>query len=111
RVLAGNQLTVLDSVNAPVLDLGEDGAEAISSSSTRKGTTFVRPISSSSPSVKPVTFLPSTSGLSPGVLTWRSTPGAWQTKPTSLPAARKDSISLIEFLSSARSHIGPWPPG
>src|SRR5215831_5783498 len=28
RVLAGNQLAVLDRVNAPVLDLGEDGAEA-----------------------------------------------------------------------------------
>src|SRR5262245_19727072 len=28
RVLAGNQLAVPDRVNAPVLDLGEDGAEA-----------------------------------------------------------------------------------
>src|SRR5262245_13242383 len=28
RVLASNQLTVLDRVNAPVLDLGEDCAEA-----------------------------------------------------------------------------------
>src|SRR5262245_13051859 len=93
------------------LTLEKMAPRRISSSSTRKGTTFVRPTSSSSPSVKPVTFLPSTSGLSPGVLTWRSAPGAWQTKATSLPAARKDSISLIEFLSSARSHIGPWPPG
>src|SRR5215467_6789522 len=83
----------------------------ISSSSTRKGTTFVRPISSSSPSVKPVTFLFSTSALPFGVVTWRSAPGAWQTSAISLPAARNDSISLIEFLSSARSHIGPWPPG
>src|SRR5437667_6153372 len=28
-----------------------------------------------------------------------------------LPAARNDPINLIEFGSSARSHIGPWPPG
>src|SRR5262249_33546165 len=39
----------------------------ISSSSTRKGTTFVNPTSSSSPSVKPVTFLPWTSGLPLGL--------------------------------------------
>src|SRR5213075_1612054 len=51
----------------------------ISSSSTRKGTTFVNPTSSSSPLVKPVTVLPSTSSLPSGVLTWRSAPGAWQT--------------------------------
>ena len=25
--------------------------------------------------------------------------------------AMKDSISLMECASSARSHIGPWPPG
>src|SRR5262249_52707272 len=82
-----------------------------SSSSTRKGTTLVRPIYASSPSVKPVTFLPSTSGLPAAVLTWRRTPGAWQTSATGFPAARKDSISLMELGSSARSHSGPWPPG
>src|SRR5262249_28717138 len=82
-----------------------------SSSSTRKGTTLVRPTSASSPLVNPVTFFPSTSGLPAAVLTWRSTPGAWQTSATGLPPARKDSISLTEFGSSARSHIGPWPPG
>src|SRR5262245_48336508 len=82
-----------------------------SSSSTRKGTTLVRPISASSPSVKPVTFLPSTSGLPAAVFTWRRTPGAWQTSATGFLAARKDSISLMELGSSARSHIGPWPPG
>src|SRR5215467_5028091 len=82
-----------------------------SSSSTRNGTTLVRPTSASSPSVNPVTFLPSTNGLPAAVLTWRRTPGAWQTSATGLPAARKDSISLMELGSSARSHIGPWPPG
>src|SRR5262245_4867074 len=81
------------------------------SSSTRKGTTFVNPTSASSPSVNPVTFLPSTSGLPAAVFTWRRTPGAWQTNATGFPAARKDSISLMELGSSARSHIGPWPPG
>src|SRR5215471_3588237 len=80
------------------LTLEKVAPRPISSSSTRKGTTFVKPISSSSPSVKPVTFLPSTSGFPFGVLTWRSAPGAWQTSATGLPAARKDSISLIEFL-------------
>ena len=55
--------------------------------------------------------LPPTSGLPAAVLTWRRTPGAWQTSATGLPATRNDSISLTEFGSSARSHIGPWPPG
>src|SRR5262245_13574034 len=82
-----------------------------SSSSTRKGTTFVNPTSASSPSVNPVTSFPSTSGLPAVVFTWRRTPGAWQTSATGFPAARKDSISLMELGSSARSHIGPWPPG
>src|SRR5262249_46175974 len=82
-----------------------------SSSSTRKGTTLVRPTSASSPSVNPVTFLPSTSGLPAAVFTWRKTPGAWQTSATGFRAARKDSISLMELRSSARSHIGLWPPG
>src|SRR5262249_40710684 len=81
------------------------------SSSTRKGTTFVHPTASPSPLVKPVTVLPSTSGLPAGVLTWRRAPGAWQTSAKVLPAARKDSSSLIDCSSSARSHIGPWPPG
>src|SRR6202012_2582361 len=58
--------------------------------------------------VNPVTFLPSTSGLPEGALTWRRTPGAWQTSATGLPAAMNCSISLIESGSSARSHIGPW---
>src|ERR1700739_177792 len=49
----------------------------INSSSTRKGTTFVDPTSSSSPLVKPVTVLPSTRGLPFGVL--RSAPEEWQT--------------------------------
>src|SRR5215475_4517026 len=40
-----------------------------SSSSTRKGTTLVSPTSASSPSVNPVTSLPSTSGLPAAVLT------------------------------------------
>src|SRR5215467_3432501 len=82
-----------------------------SSSSTRKGTILVRPTSASSPSVNPVTFLPSTSGLPAAVFTWRRAPGAWQTSATNFPAARKDSISLMELGSSARSHSGPWPPG
>jgi len=72
-------------------------------------TTFVKPTSSSSPSVKPVKFLPSTNGLPRGVFTWRNTPGAWHTSAMGLPAVMKDSIRLTEFLSSARSHIGPWP--
>src|SRR5262245_16375992 len=42
-----------------------------SSSSTRNGTTLVKPTSASSPFVKPVTFLPATSGLPAGVLTCR----------------------------------------
>jgi hypothetical protein len=41
----------------------------ISSSSTRKGTTFVGPTASSLPLVKPVTVLPSTKSLPDGVLT------------------------------------------
>ena len=63
------------------------------------------------PSVNPVTVLPSTNTLPSEVLTWRSAPVEWHTTANVLPAARKDSNSLIEFLSSARSHIGPWPPG
>src|SRR5262245_64750984 len=63
------------------LTLEKVAPRPISSSSTRKGTTFVKPISSSSPSVKPE-FLPSTSGFPFGVLTWRSAPGAWQTSAT-----------------------------
>src|SRR5262249_7284825 len=82
-----------------------------SSSSTRKGTTLVSPTSASSPLVNPVTCLPSTSGLPAAVFTCRRTPGAWQTSATGFPAARKDPISLMELGSSARSHIGPWPPG
>ena len=54
------------------LTLEKVAPRPINSSSTRNGTTFVRPTSSSSPSVKPVTFLPSTSGLPCGMLTWRS---------------------------------------
>ncbi len=36
-----------------------------------------------------------------------SAPEEWQTNAKVLPAARKDSTSLIEFSSSARFHIGP----
>src|SRR5262245_14479501 len=79
--------------------------------STRKGTTLVSSTSAFSPSVNPVTFLPSTSGLPAAVFTCRRTPGAWQTSATGFLAARKDSISLMELGSSARSHIGPWPSG
>src|ERR1700722_8485689 len=93
------------------LTLEKMAPRLIISSSTRKGTTFVNPTASSSPSVNPVTVLPSTSALPSGVLTWRSAPVEWQTTANVLPAARKDSNSLIEFLSSARPHIGPWPPG
>src|SRR5262249_58057405 len=75
----------------------------------RKGTTLVKPMAASSPSVNPLTFLPSTSGLPTGVFTWRSTPGAWHTSATGLLAARKDSISLMESGSSAKSHRGPCP--
>src|SRR5262245_55549933 len=72
-----------------------------SPSPTRKRTTLVRPTSASSPSVNPVSFLPSTSGFPAAVFTWRRTPGAWQTSATGFPAARKDSISLMELGSSA----------
>src|SRR6516162_8326678 len=102
RVLTGDQQSVGDDVDTPVFDLGESGTEAEQ---------LVLDTSSSSPSVNPVTFLPSTSGFPAAVFTWRRTPGAWQTSATGFPAARNDSISLMELGSSARSHIGPWPPG
>src|SRR5262245_32080866 len=51
------------------LTLEKVAPRSSSSSSTRKGTTLVRPTSASSPSVKPVTFFPSTSGLPAAVLT------------------------------------------
>jgi hypothetical protein len=54
------------------------------SSYTRNGTTFVSFITSSSPFVKPVTRLPFTSGSSL-YLTWRSTPGEWQTSEIGFP--------------------------
>src|SRR4051794_7224806 len=68
----------------------------IISSSTRNGTTLVNPTSASSPLVKPVTVLPSTSNLPSGVLTCLRVPVEWQTTATILPAATKDSNSLIE---------------
>ena len=81
-------------MDAPVPDLGVNGAEAEQLVFDEEGTTLVRPTASSSPSVNPVTFLPSTNGLPAGVLTWRKTPGAWQTSATGFPAARKASISF-----------------
>src|SRR5215813_7857531 len=63
RVLTGDQQSVGDDVDTPVFDLEKVAPRPSSSSSTRKGTTSVRPTSASSPSVNPVTFLPSTSGL------------------------------------------------
>ncbi|MNV74484.1 hypothetical protein D3C71_1677060 [compost metagenome] len=84
---------------------------AFSSSSTRNGTTSVRPTPASSVFVKPVTCLPATRGLPSADFTWRSTPGAWQTSATGLPASMNDSIKEMELPSSARSHKGPWPPG
>ena len=46
--------------------------------------------------MKPVTVLPSTNSVPSGVLTWRSAPEEWQTTAKVLPAATKDSNSLIE---------------
>jgi len=36
---------------------------------------------------------------------------AWAARALGLPAAIIDSSSLTETGSSARSHMGPWPPG
>src|SRR6516164_11451884 len=69
-VLAGDQLAVGDRVNAPVT-VKKVAPRLITSSSTGKGTTLVKP-TSCSPSVKPVTFLPLTSDLptrSPAMVT------------------------------------------
>ena len=57
-----------------------------SSSSTRNGTTWVSWTSSSSLLAKPVTRLPLTIGA-PSYVTRCSTPGAWQTAATGLPAS------------------------
>ena len=80
-------------------------------SSIRNGTMSVSPTAASSVLVKPVTDLPFTSGAPSRPFAWRSTAGAWQTAATGLPVAYIDSIKPIESRSSARSHIGPWPPG
>src|SRR6516225_6717959 len=76
RVLTGDQQPVGDDVDPQFLTLEKMAPRPSSSSSTRKGTTLVSPTSASSPSVKPVTFLPSTSGFRAADFTWRRTPGA-----------------------------------
>jgi len=58
RILTGDQQAVGEDVRLPVGGLGKDPTFACSSSSTRKGTTLVRPTASSSVLVKPVTLLP-----------------------------------------------------
>ena len=40
----------------------------------------------------------------------RSTPGAWQTAATGLPEFPEGLDESDGDGSSARSHIGPWPP-
>ena len=65
---------------------GWRAAIVLNMSSTRNGTTSVRPTAASSPLVKPVTRLPRTSG-SPLRRVWRNTAGPWHTAPTGLPAA------------------------
>jgi hypothetical protein len=62
-ILTSRQLSIADDV-PPVSSLGEP--RRFSSSSTRNGTTFVRPTASSSPLVKPVTFLAWMSGFPSG---------------------------------------------
>jgi len=37
--------------------------------------------------------------------------GAWQTAATGLPALKKVFDEGYRTRSSAKSHIGPWPPG
>src|SRR5271168_3123222 len=82
------------------LTLEKVAPSLIISSSTRNGTTFVSPTSSSSPSVKPVTVLPSTNSLPSGALTCRRAPVEWETTAKVLPELTKDSSSAIEVLSS-----------
>src|SRR5215831_4448126 len=111
RVLAGDQQSVGDDVDTPVFDLGKGGTEAeqfvLDEERHDLGQANIRLLTVGEPGH----LLASTSGLPTAVFTWRKTPGAWQTSATGFPAARKDSISLMELGSSARSHIGPWPPG
>src|SRR5215472_361623 len=98
-------------MDAPVLDLGVSGAETEQLVFDEERDDLGQANSLLLPVGEPSHVPALDQRLAGGGLAWRKTPGAWQTSATGFPAARKDSISLMELGSSARSHIGPWPPG
>ena len=107
-------------VRAPSRRAGPDGASRPGGWRCRRGvappsppphpTTLVSWTASSSPLVKPVNRLPFTISWPWNWTRW-SAPGAWQTAATGLPASENAPMRAMECGSSAKSHIGPWPPG
>src|SRR6516162_10813442 len=81
-------------MDAPVPDLGVNGAEAEQLVFDEERDDLGQANSLFLPVGEPSHVLALDQRLTGGVLTWRKTPGAWQTSATGFPAARKASISF-----------------
>ena len=110
-ILAGDELAVGDGVDAPVLHLGKNGAEARQLVLDKEGRHFRQSDRFLLAVGEAGHGLACDERLAVCGLDVPQRARGMADEREGLPAARKDSISLIEFLSSARSHIGPWPPG